>query len=180
VDPLQPSSRKPTSAGISQDMLWVYRKLGGRNALFEAIKNDPEAKKVFLREVFAMSRKDIDGKLKELEDLQQKSRKGGAKEKRAFQFVVKGLYRDGQEVRFGGERKEEDVEAVERGSVPSMPNLDIGDRDVTFEENEEREIEEAEEVARDAGRDTEVDNRDTGDEDENESPDPLSGFELEL
>jgi hypothetical protein len=133
----QEAAEKVGPGGLLQDMMAVYFELGGMRYLAEAIKKDPALRATFVKEMFGIQRRDIENKIKELEELQNRTGRGKGTQK-PFQFVIKGLYREGEDVNLTKAAKkpsnksvaeqEEEVFQAEQ-DVPGYPNLTLEGRE---------------------------------------------------
>jgi hypothetical protein len=76
------------SNGLLGDLMWIYRKWGGKEKLLEKIEMDKDIQKAFVRELLALEKRAVDTRAK-LEDAGSKGKAGGMKK---AVFTIKGLY----------------------------------------------------------------------------------------
>jgi hypothetical protein len=123
ADPNDSSNTPDTmdSNGLLGDLMWIYRKWGGKEKLLEKIELDKDIQKAFVRELLALEKRAVDTRAK-LEDAGSKGKAGGMKK---AVFTIKGLYpTKSMEMKVTPGKvdapDEEDVEAP-RMSMDSVP-----------------------------------------------------------
>jgi hypothetical protein len=101
--------------GLSNDLLWIYKKMGGRSELLQQIKNDRDLKKLFLREMISMERRRTESVSKAVEA----AGKGRPGSTRSI-FTIKGLFKEmSMNV---NEKKPDEPETAEQPGM-SMSNV---------------------------------------------------------